>query len=47
MNLARTIESDRCYPAFAAIVEESGISFEKLPCESYLNPVAELPPEQR
>ena len=39
-------ESDRYYRAFASILEELGIPCEKLPFESYLNPVIELPPEQ-
>ena len=47
INFTQTIESDRCYLAFAAILDELGIPCEKLPYESYLNPVVELPPEQR
>lgn len=46
-TLTQTIESDRSYLAFAAILDELGIPCEKLPYESYLNPVVELPPEQR
>ena len=43
---SQTIESDRYYLAFAAILDELGIPYEKLPYESYLNPVVELPREQ-
>ena len=46
-TFTQTIESDRYYLAFAAILDELGIPCEKLPYESYLNPVVELPPEQR
>ena len=46
INLTQTTESDRYYQAFASILEELGIPCEKLPFESYLNPVIELPPEQ-
>ncbi len=45
-TFTQTVASDRYYLAFAAILAELGIPFEKLPCESYLNPVVELPPEQ-
>ena len=47
INFTQTIESDRYYLAFAAILDELGIPCEKLPYESYLNPVVELPREQR
>ena len=47
INFTQTIDSDRYYLAFAAILEELGIPCEKLPFESYLNPVVELPQEQR
>ena len=47
INFTQTIESDRYYLAFAAILDELGISCEKLPYESYLNPVVDLPREQR
>ena len=47
INFTQTIESDRYYRAFASILEEQGIPCEKMPFESYLNPVIELPPEQR
>ena len=47
INFTQTIESDRYYLAFAAILDELGIPYEKLPYESYLNPVVELPQEQR
>jgi len=47
INFTQTIESDRYYLAFAAILDELGIPYEKLPFESYLNPVVELPREQR
>jgi len=47
INFTQTIESDRYYLAFAAILDELGIPYEKLPYESYLNPVVELPREQR
>ena len=47
INFTQTVESDRYYRAFASILEELGIPCEKLPFESYLNPVIELPPEQR
>ena len=45
-TFTQTVASDRYYLAFAAILDELGIPCEKLPCESYLNPVVELPPEQ-
>ena len=47
INFTQTIASDRYYLAFAAILDELGIPYEKLPYESYLNPVVELPREQR
>ena len=47
INFTQTIDSDRYYLAFAAILDELGIPYEKLPYESYLNPVVDLPPEQR
>lgn len=47
INFTQTVESDRYYRAFASILEELGIPCEKMPFESYLNPVIELPPEQR
>jgi len=47
INFTQSIESDRYYLAFAAILDELGIPCEKLPYESYLNPVVELPREQR
>ncbi len=46
-TFTQTVASDRYYLAFAAILAELGIPFEKLPYGSYLNPVVELPPEQR
>ena len=46
-TFTQTVDSDRYYLAFAAILCELGIPFEKMPYESYLNPVVELPPEQR
>jgi len=46
-NFTQTIDSDRYYLAFAAILAELGIPYEKLPYESYLNPEVELPREQR
>ena len=46
INFTQTIESDRYYQAFAAILDELGIPCEKLPFASYLNPVIELPLEQ-
>ena len=47
INFTQTIDSDRYYLAFAAVLDELGIPYEKLPYESYLNPVVDLPPEQR
>ena len=47
ITFTQTIDSDRYYLAFAAILDELGIPYEKLPFESYLNPVVELPQEQR
>lgn len=46
-TFTQTVASDRYYLAFAAILDELGIPYTKLPYESYLNPVVELPPEQR
>lgn len=45
-TFTQTVASDRYYLAFAAILAELGIPFEKLPYSSYLNPVVELPGEQ-
>lgn len=45
-TFTQTVESDRYYLAFAAILDELGIPCEKQPYESFLNPVVELPPEQ-
>ena len=47
INFTQTVESDRYYLAFAAILDELGIPYEKMPAESYLNPVVQLPPELR
>ena len=47
ITFTQTVETDRYYRAFAAILDEQGIPYEKLPRSSYLNPVVELPPEQR
>ena len=47
INFTQTISSDRYYLAFASILDELGIPYEKLPYESYLNPIVELPQEQR
>jgi hypothetical protein len=46
-TFTQTVASDRYYLAFAAILDELGIPCEKLPYGSYLNPVVELPGEQR
>ena len=46
-TFTQTVASDRYYLAFAAILAELGIPCEKLPYSSYLNPVVELPDEQR
>ena len=47
VNFTQNFNSDRYYLAFATILEELGIPCEKLPCESFLNPVVELPQEQK
>ena len=46
-NITHTFPSDRYYLAFCAVLDELGIPYEKLPCDTYLNPVVELPLEQR
>ena len=46
-NITHTFPSDRYYQAFCAVLDELGIPYEKLPCDTYLNPVVELPAEQR
>ena len=46
-NITHTFPSDRYYQAFCAVLDELGIPYEKLPCDTYLNPVVELPLEQR
>ncbi|MBQ6430551.1 MAG: hypothetical protein IJJ99_01550 [Oscillospiraceae bacterium] len=47
INFTQTVASDRYYLGFAAILDELGIPYEKMPYESYLNPVVELPSENR
>ena len=46
-SVTHTFPSDRYYQAFCAVLDELGIPYEKQPSYSYLNPVVELPLEQR
>jgi hypothetical protein len=47
INFTQNFNNDRYYLAFATILDELGIPWEKLPYETFLNPEVELPPEQR
>lgn len=47
ISFSQTFDSDRYRRAFAKVLEEQGIAFELLPASTYLNPLVELPAEQR
>lgn len=47
ISFSQTFDSDRYRQAFARVLEEQGIAFELLPASTYLNPLVELPAEQR
>ena len=47
LNFTQNFTNDRYYRAFAAILDELSIPYDKLPYESYLNPEVDLPGEQR
>ena len=47
LTFSQTFPSDRYREAFCKVLDEQGIAYEKLPEGSYLNPLVEMPPEQR
>lgn len=47
ISFSQTFPSDRYCQAFCKVLDEAGIAYETLPSETYLNPVVEMPPEQR
>lgn len=47
MSFSQTFSSDRYLKAFCKVLEEQGLAYELLPAGTYLNPLVELPAEQR
>ena len=47
INFTQTFESSKYYDGFLALLDELNIPYETLPRDTYLNPVVEMPAEQK
>ena len=47
ISFSQTFADDRYRNAFCNVLNEAGLDYEVLPVETYLNPLVEMPPEQR